>query len=764
MKPDLHEAGAYRPVLRDGARWVLEKRLGCGGTSVVWQARDPKTGDRVALKVLEGPSAESLAQRSFGKEVAMATRLDHPGILRVFGMSCDDAGRPLVEMELAEGGSLATKALRQGGCLSWEELRPLALQLCDALSHAHGLGVIHRDIKPANLLLDGSGLLKLADFGCAALGEGARVETSATVTLVSQGTLAYMSPQQLNGGKPAAADDIYSAAATLYALLAGRPPFHTGYLAHQILTVRPPSIDCQQRELGLTNPVPPAVARAIAAALEKNPARRPASAEEFRRQLEGGCAPVWRRRQVLALIGGGGVAAAVGMATLVKSKRDDSGLASAPDDSAAPPLLGPDKELLTGVTMPDGFLWIGGHFTEISDMRRRGLARLDANRSLDPLFHPGGGGVIRAIAAMEDGSVLVGGDLDWETQKVAGNLARLEADGRLDERFRSGCDWTVLCLAPDSRGGVLVGGLFEEFGGLKRQRIARLGPDLLPDPEFNPGADGNVYSLIPLADGGLYAGGRFRTIGGAPAAYLAKLQPDGGLDVSFPIAVDGEVSVLCLDRDGWLLVGGLFRKVNGELRPSFFRLGRDGSLDLGYNPLLGGNVLTIIPLHDGSVLIGGEFGIRGMAGPVCLAKVSAGGVVEPISIPRPEGTVLGLVAGGKGHLLAGGKFVLGDGSGPGNAVWVDLPQAGGLELNRVAGHALWQIPASGPLLHAVEMAWSSDGREGWSALPAPSWTPEGWMADATGLPAGAVVRARGRLCGGVHNGSSSLFEVRSTGP
>lgn len=762
MKPDPYEAASSRPVLRDGARWVLEKRLGCGGTSVVWQARDPKTGDRAALKVLEGLSAESLAQRSFAKEVAMATRLDHPGILRVFGMSCDDSGRPLVEMELAEGGSLATKALRQGGCLSWEELRPLALQLCDALSHAHGLGVIHRDIKPANLLLDGSGLLKLADFGCAALCEVARGETSATVTLVSQGTLAYMSPQQLNGGKPAAADDIYSAAATLYALLAGRPPFHTGYLAHQILSVRPPSIDRQQRELGLTNPVPPAVVRAIAAALEKNPSKRPVSAGEFRKQLEGGGVPVWRRRQVLALIGVGGVAAAVGMTTLVNSRRDDTGLASAPDDGAVPPLAGPDKELLTGAAMPDGSMWVGGYFTVFSGIPRPGLARLRADRWPDPSFHPGGGGIIRALAVMGDGSVLVGGDLDKETQK-AGNLARFDGEGRLDARFRSGCDLTVLCLAPDLRGGVLVGGLFEAFGGLKRQRIARLGPDLLPDPDFNPGADGNVHSLIPLPDGGLYAGGRFLTIAGAPGVYLAKLQPDGGVDGDFAIRLDGEVSVLCLDRDGRLLVGGLFRKVNGESRRGLFRVDRDGRLDSSFNPSIGGHIQSIIPLHDGSVVLGGDFGIPGIADRACLAKVSAGGVVEPIADPRPDGQVIGLVAAASGHFLAGGDFRLGDGSGPGNAAWLDSPQAGGLEIDRLAGHALWRRSSAAPLLHAVEMAWSPDGREGWTPLPAPSWTPEGWLADATGLPTEAVLRARGRLCGGIHNGSSSLFEVHSTG-
>lgn len=760
MKSDVDKAAAYRPVFRDGVRWILEKRLGCGGTSVVWQAFEPVEGKRVALKLLEGLSSEGLAQRSFVKEVAIASRLDHPGILRVFGMSNDDSGRPLIEMELAEGGSLATKALKNGGCLSWEALRPLALQLCDALSYAHGLGVIHRDIKPANLLLDGSGSLKLADFGCAALGDRSLVETSATVTLVSQGTLAYMSPQQLNGGKPVPADDLYSAGATLYALLAGRPPFHTGYLAHQILTVRPPSIESQQRDLGLGHPVPPAVARAISAALEKNPARRPVSAAEFRSLLEGGGVSVWRRRKVLALMGGGCVAAA-GMTTLVKTMRGDARGQLAPDYGGAPPLPGPDKELLTGISIPDRSLWVGGHFTVLSGMRRPGLARLRTDRLLDPSFHPGGGGIIRALAAMGDGSVLAGGDLDKDTQKLTGNLARFDGEGRLDSSFRSGCDWTVLCLAPDSRGGVLVGGLFEAFGGLKRQRIARLGPDLLPDPEFNPGADGNVHSLIPLEDGGLYAGGRFRMIAGAPAAYLAKLQPDGGLDRDFTIALDGEVSVLCLDPEGRLLVGGLFRKVNGESRPGLFRVLRDGSLDSSFNPSIGGNVLTIIPLQDGSMVVGGEFGIPGIADRACLAKVSAGGIVEPIAEPRPDGTVLGLVAVASGHMLAGGKFSLGDGSGPGNAVWLDSPHAGGLEIDRLAGRVLWRRPSAAALLHAVEMVWSVDGREGWSTLPAPSWTQDGWTADTTGVPAGAVLRAKGRLCGGIHNGSSSLFEVNS---
>jgi len=761
MNSDASGEFVYRPALGDSARWILEKWLGRGGASVVWQARELDTGRRVALKVLAGLSPEGAASRGFGKEVAISSRLNHPAILRVFGMSNDDSGRPLIEMELAEGGSLAMKALKQGGFLSWEELHPLALQLCDALSHAHDLQVIHRDIKPANLLLDGSGSLKLADFGCATLRDASRGETSATVTLVSQGTLAYMSPQQLNGEKPSPADDIYAAGATLHALLAGRPPFHTGYLAHQILTLRPPSIESQQRDLGVSNPVPPGVARVIAAALEKNPARRPASAAEFRKLMEKGDVSGWVRRHFLAVVVAGGVAATVGIAGLAISGRRSAKVAEE-EKAARLGLPRPDKELLTGASSPDGSVWVGGYFTRLFGVPRDGLARLARDRSLDTSLLPVVGGAVRAIAALPDGAVLVGGDLKGETKVVTGNLALLKHDGQLDRSFRSGCDWTVLCLAPEPRGGVLVGGLFRALGGLSCQRLARLGPDLRPDPSFNPGADGNVHSIVPLLHGGSYVGGRFLSIAGQSRAYLAKLEPDGRLDRNFAIDLDGEVSVLCLDREGRLLVGGMFRKVNGASRPGFFRVDRTGAPDPGFNPSIAGHILTIVPLHDGSAVVGGEFHIPGVEHRACLARISAEGVAETFSEPRPDGVVLGIVPSTDGHLLVGGKFTLADGRGAENAVWAEPSLAGRLKVDGETGRLLWQRASGSALLHGVVMEWSPRDGVRWTALPAASWEPGGWSCDPGPVPVGSRIRARGRICGGIHNGSASLIEARCT--
>lgn len=282
-------------------RYQLLKRLGSGASGEVWEAL--VGGNIIALKILKFGANSRFD--SLREHQAVQT-LSHVNIVRFHNIYRDQNGNALIEMERVSGTNLSQLTEEKGGFLAWKDLKPLALQLCDALSHAHQMGVIHRDIKPSNLLVDNASGLKVVDFGCAAMAFQWNPETTPTIDIVSSGTLPFMSPQQINAETPSAADDIYATGATLYSLLVGAPPFIDGHLVHQILNVRPLSVAKHQLLRGITNPVPQAVARTLEACLAKNASLRPATAAALREMLEReSCGEKNRRKTILTLAGCG---------------------------------------------------------------------------------------------------------------------------------------------------------------------------------------------------------------------------------------------------------------------------------------------------------------------------------------------------------------------------------------------------------------------------------------------------------------------------
>ena len=141
-------------------RYVLRERLGVGGQGEVWRAFDPQANADIALKILHpAPGRSAAAWAALVHEHESASRLDHPGILKVYPPERD--GKTfLLPMELATGGDL--KRLRGAGYLT---IVPVLIEAARALQHAHERGVIHRDLKPGNVLFDERGREKLADFG-----------------------------------------------------------------------------------------------------------------------------------------------------------------------------------------------------------------------------------------------------------------------------------------------------------------------------------------------------------------------------------------------------------------------------------------------------------------------------------------------------------------------------------------------------------------------------------------------------------------------
>lgn len=307
------------------AGYRLVARLGAGAVGEVW---DAEVGDqRVALKVLRTAGGDDPATE---RECRLLGGLSHPNIVRFLGLHPSEAGVAVLEMERVDGTSLAAMAAEHGGFLAWDGLKPLALQLCAALAHAHDQEVVHRDIKPSNLLVDSSGTLKVVDFGCAAITRRAGLDLTGTVELASKGTLPFMSPQQVNGVAADPSDDVYAVGATLHTLLVGTPPFHQGYVVHQVLHEAAPTIPIHQRRLGIPNPVPPGVARIIAACLSKDPARRPANAVQLGTLLEREAPATSGRRKALLTLGTCGLGIAVGIPALLRQRRWSPGPAPEP--------------------------------------------------------------------------------------------------------------------------------------------------------------------------------------------------------------------------------------------------------------------------------------------------------------------------------------------------------------------------------------------------------------------------------------------------
>lgn len=289
------------------------RKLGEGATGTVWEVIRERDQMRVALKI---PHAFfrgiGTVSASLKRELALAKLLDHPNIVKILGFEQGHGGEGFIEMEYVEGVTLSEHVFRfPNGVLSWEGLAPLTRQLAEALIHSHERGVVHRDIKPANLILTDDNRLKLADFGSASFADAAVTLMTLSDSGAGFGTLAFMSPQQLNGFPPKPSDDIYAMGATLYALLTGRPPFQSGHVVPQIISKRPPSILRRQQETGILNPVPTAVDRLIIDCLAKNPTKRPKSAQALLSRLDECASGDINRRRFLKIVPTVGVGLAV---------------------------------------------------------------------------------------------------------------------------------------------------------------------------------------------------------------------------------------------------------------------------------------------------------------------------------------------------------------------------------------------------------------------------------------------------------------------
>lgn len=260
----------------------IVERLGAGGMGVVYRARDERLERDVALKVLpEGTLADAVLRESLHREAVALSRTNHPHIATVFHFDRQDQVDFLV-MEYVPGPTLAERIAR--GPLEEAEVVRLGLQLADGLAAAHAQGVVHRDLKPSNLKLTAEGRLKILDFGIARLLPRADDRTVPESDRGrGAGSLPYMAPELLRGGRADARSDIYAVGAVLYELVTGRRPFRAD---HDVALIQAIASQAPEPPSRYNPTVSPALEQIILKALEKDPDCRYQSAPDLRADFE----------------------------------------------------------------------------------------------------------------------------------------------------------------------------------------------------------------------------------------------------------------------------------------------------------------------------------------------------------------------------------------------------------------------------------------------------------------------------------------------
>jgi Protein kinase domain len=250
----------FAPGTLLAGRYRLVAALGRGGMGEVYRADDLTLDQPVALKFLPAHLADDPDRLArFRKEVAVARRVSHPNVCRVYDLTEVDR-QPFLTMEYVDGEDLAS-LLRRIGRVPVDKATAIARELCHGLAAVHEQQLVYRDLKPANVMLDGRGKVRLTDFGLAAAAE----DLSLTESRV--GTPAYMAPEQLDGKDVTTRSDLFALGLVLYELFTGRCAF-TG-----IDRDTPPSTPSSH-----IGGLDPAVERVILLCVERDPSDRPASA------------------------------------------------------------------------------------------------------------------------------------------------------------------------------------------------------------------------------------------------------------------------------------------------------------------------------------------------------------------------------------------------------------------------------------------------------------------------------------------------------
>jgi Protein kinase domain/zinc-ribbon domain len=270
--------GRFTPGTIIAERYRIVALLGRGGMGEVYRAEDLRLSQVLAIKFLpESLTQDATALGRFHSEVRTARQVSHPNVCRMFDIG-DADGVPFLTMEYVDGEDLSS-LVRRIGRLPQDKAIEVTRQICAGLAAAHERGVVHRDLKPANVMLDGAGKVRITDFGLAGIAENIKGAE------LRAGTPAYMAPEQMAGKEVTIKSDIYSLGLVMYEVLTGKRAFDAATMPELL----------KSREAGtITNPsslvrdLDPLLERVVLRCIEKDPAKRPASALQVSAALPGG--------------------------------------------------------------------------------------------------------------------------------------------------------------------------------------------------------------------------------------------------------------------------------------------------------------------------------------------------------------------------------------------------------------------------------------------------------------------------------------------
>ena len=374
----------------------------------------------------------------------------------------------------------------------------------------------------------------------------------------------------------------------------------------------------------------------------------------------------------------GGILVGGAFATLAGGSRPYLGrlLPSGAIDSSFDPA--PNFSVYAIGLQADGSAVFGGGFTTLrgsgrTSAVRNHVARVSALGGLDADFRPDANGRLQAMGLVSNGNILVGGSFTSVAGLTRRGLARLDLNGKLDAAFNAEVDGPVLAFAQQSDGKIVIGGSFSRVGGYTRTNVARLNVDGTVDAGFDPGANNQVNAVAIQSDGKVLIGGGFTqlrpfsTTEPLSMGYIARINADGTVDTAFRPTADAAVNAILVQSDGKILVGGAFTSFSptastGARRLGLARLNADGTLDTVFDPTVDGTVVTMALQSDGKVVFGGTFARMASNNANALtlrnniARVNPDGAVDTTFDPNPNGPVNVVAVQPDQKILIGGRF------------------------------------------------------------------------------------------------------------
>ena len=283
---DASQSDPFGLTGRTVSHFRVQSVLGVGGVGVLYRAQDVRLNRTVALKfLLPQYTLDTSAKERFLREAHAVSGLDHANICTIYEVGETDDGRLFLAMKCYDGETLKER-IASRGALPLPEALEIARQVLKGVGAAHAAGIVHRDLKPGNLMLTANGTVKILDFGLAKVRDLKLTEPD-----LRPGTVAYMSPEQIDGGAVDHRTDLWSVGVVLYEMLTGETPFGRG---HDLATVYSILNDPAPRVSDLRPETPPSIERIVEKLLAKRYEERYSSATDVLAELESSSGPPWQ--------------------------------------------------------------------------------------------------------------------------------------------------------------------------------------------------------------------------------------------------------------------------------------------------------------------------------------------------------------------------------------------------------------------------------------------------------------------------------------